>query len=150
MYGKRDREKWNHPLSEEERRDKHRRSKKARRRLRKKLGKTSELSCEWCGASLYFRENLPLPMVRESHHWFYLRQVDGEIIHVRKATVDHVVPMSEGGTDEYENLVPACQRCNANRNRKARLPHNVYRCKGCGVVLFKERLLCRACKRLGW
>lgn len=28
-------------------------------------------------------------------------------------TVDHVVPLAKGGTNELDNLVPACRRCNS-------------------------------------
>lgn len=31
----------------------------------------------------------------------------------RKATIDHVIPVSEGGTYDYENLVAACAQCNS-------------------------------------
>jgi 5-methylcytosine-specific restriction endonuclease McrA len=27
-------------------------------------------------------------------------------------TIDHYIPKAEGGTDEYNNLVPCCDRCN--------------------------------------
>lgn len=30
-------------------------------------------------------------------------------------TIDHVVPKSTGGRDSWENLVTACQRCNAKK-----------------------------------
>ena len=32
--------------------------------------------------------------------------------------VDHVVPRKHGGTDDVENLVPACQPCNQSKNSK--------------------------------
>jgi hypothetical protein len=35
----------------------------------------------------------------------------------REATLDHVIPRSEGGTDELTNLVPACAICNVERSR---------------------------------
>lgn len=30
--------------------------------------------------------------------------------------VDHVLPVSRGGTDDPKNLVPACHACNASKN----------------------------------
>ena len=33
-------------------------------------------------------------------------------------TVDHVIPISKGGTDEPDNLVAACTRCNYSKNDK--------------------------------
>ena len=33
-----------------------------------------------------------------------------------KMTVDHVIPISKGGTDEDFNLVAACQKCNYSKN----------------------------------
>ena len=32
------------------------------------------------------------------------------------ATLDHVVPMAEGGNGHWDNLVAACYRCNQARN----------------------------------
>ena len=38
-----------------------------------------------------------------------------------KLSVDHVIPISKGGTDEFENLVVACISCNSKKNSK--MPH---------------------------
>ena len=37
------------------------------------------------------------------------------------ATIDHLVPMSKGGSDELENLVSCCRRCNSKKNNKETL-----------------------------
>ncbi len=31
-------------------------------------------------------------------------------------TIDHVVPRSKGGSNDIENLVPSCNRCNSNKS----------------------------------
>jgi 5-methylcytosine-specific restriction endonuclease McrA len=33
-------------------------------------------------------------------------------------TVDHVLPVSRGGTDEPDNLLAACTRCNSSRGNR--------------------------------
>ena len=36
----------------------------------------------------------------------------------RESTLEHLHPRSHGGTDEYENLVMSCQKCNLRRGTK--------------------------------
>lgn len=35
--------------------------------------------------------------------------------HSTKLTIDHIVPRSKGGTNEAQNLVTACMKCNRRR-----------------------------------
>lgn len=42
----------------------------------------------------------------------------GRPMHSREATIDHVLPLSNGGTNDHENMVLACGSCNAQRNRE--------------------------------
>lgn len=34
---------------------------------------------------------------------------------------DHIVPVAQGGTDSWDNLTPACQRCNSEKGDKSLL-----------------------------
>lgn len=34
-------------------------------------------------------------------------------------TMDHVVPVRDGGQDTYENLVPCCRSCNCTKRHKS-------------------------------
>lgn len=54
-------------------------------------------SCHYCGVQLEFRN-----LGRKSQPSNY-------------ATVDHVVPISRGGTHSWENVVLACQHCNCSK-----------------------------------
>ena len=43
---------------------------------------------------------------------------DKKTVRVRgklQATVDHIVPVSDGGSDDLENLVTACRSCNSKK-----------------------------------
>jgi len=36
----------------------------------------------------------------------------------KKLTVDHDIPLSRGGTDDIENILPSCRSCNSKKNNK--------------------------------
>ena len=42
----------------------------------------------------------------------------------KTATVDHVIPIIDGGTNTPANLVPACRHCNSSKHRKHIVPRN--------------------------
>jgi len=83
-------------------------------------------------------------------HWSTLIEAHGELCFYCEIEpsmcIDHIVPVSFGGGDEIENLVPSCNRCNLTAgdkvfgdvsqkrqyilgNRKKRLTHAV--CSSC-------------------
>lgn len=39
-------------------------------------------------------------------------------LEVKKLTMDHVIPVSDGGQHTSENIVPACQSCNSRKNNR--------------------------------
>ncbi|MDX1906784.1 MAG: HNH endonuclease [Bacteroidia bacterium] len=61
--------------------------------------------------------NLPFKRVNLSRHNVFKRDRNRCVYcGSREAlTIDHVIPRSMGGTDSWENLVTACQRCNARK-----------------------------------
>ncbi len=44
--------------------------------------------------------------------------------HPDKATMEHIVPFSKGGTNDPKNLIPACYQCNSimNEETQSKLP----------------------------
>lgn len=36
-----------------------------------------------------------------------------------KATIDHIIPLSKGGTNDPSNLAPACRRCNTRKRTRS-------------------------------
>jgi 5-methylcytosine-specific restriction endonuclease McrA len=64
--------------------------------LRKKYGDV----CPYCGVTLDFRPGT------------------GRVYNPKRASVEHVVPLSQGGTHTWENLILCCLRCNLRKNRR--------------------------------
>jgi hypothetical protein len=88
--------------------------------------------CAWCDSPVVVRkwveDNFPVVFANDDFI-VYLR--DGRQVKRRVATVDHVVPRSEGGANDLENLLPACGPCNRKRtetpSERKRRP-----CRRCG------------------
>ena len=49
---------------------------------------------------------------------------------LEKLTIDHIVPISQGGQNAQENVVPACQRCNGSKNDSSLLVYLLRRSYG--------------------
>lgn len=71
----------------------------SRRYLRTKLSERQNHRCCYCGVNM-------------------TRTRDTPDSHLTMMTVEHVIPQSQGGTDDDDNLVAACQSCNSSRNRE--------------------------------
>jgi len=61
------------------------------------------------------------------------------------ATVDHVVPIGDGGDNHDDNLVLACSACNGRRNKERH--GNYVHCAGCDRRTGKDKPLCKACRK---
>lgn len=77
--------------------------------------------CHWCG--------IPLVRVCTINPKLITKQEKGMVYYARRGrgrltehcdyfmTVDHVIPLSEGGKSGISNLVPSCEPCNASRGQ---------------------------------
>ena len=45
----------------------------------------------------------------------YQCQVCGDLVHGKRAHVDHIVPKSKGGSDEVTNLQTLCASCHSKK-----------------------------------
>jgi 5-methylcytosine-specific restriction endonuclease McrA len=53
-------------------------------------------------------------------------------------TCDHVIPVARGGSDDPDNLVAACKRCNFSRQDRLPEEMNVVRQKKAGIFLDRD------------
>jgi 5-methylcytosine-specific restriction endonuclease McrA len=70
------------------------------RRARKLLNGGSHTAEEWSECRAYF-----------DYHCLMCGRREPEI----KLTIDHIVPINLGGTDDIKNIQPLCQRCNSSK-----------------------------------
>lgn len=64
--------------------------------MRTRLAESQNWRCCWCGR----------------HTSIFRNRRDS-------ATIEHVTPKSEGGTDDWENLAMSCARCNSTRGSQS-------------------------------
>jgi hypothetical protein len=61
------------------------------------------------------RENRTLIFERDGYQCEYCRKQLTRFT----ATLDHITPVSQGGGNEYDNVVTACRECNSRKTGKA-------------------------------
>ena len=78
--------------------------------------------CVWCSREIIALRDVDGPILqvrKKAVKWLQ----EGTIIDCLLATTDHLVPISEGGRSNRENLVPACVSCNNNRMKREQRAH---------------------------
>lgn len=61
-----------------------------------------------------------------------------DVIH-RWFVADHIVPQSQGGTDDIDNLLPACWICNSSKGTRSLEEYRLYvSMQAAGVPFFKQ------------
>lgn len=73
----------------------------------------------------------------------FARRPRGAGIAPNRATLEHVLPISRGGTHTLDNTVLACHRCNVSKNDKTLEEYEAW--KGVGLLGWKEATPSGAC-----
>ncbi len=76
-------------------------------RMRKYVWDRDRYICHYCGEDMY------LPYMR----WKYGHRIKRLTSNL---TADHVIPLRRGGSNDLDNLIPACTRCNFGWRRAGR------------------------------
>lgn len=95
--------------------------KEKRKKLINSLIERDGLKCHYCAYDLIDARGLTVISYSLSNVWGMTALVDGQVREFygprdRYPTIDHVIPVSKGGTDDLENLVIACRKCNSKKN----------------------------------
>ena len=80
--------------------------------------------CQYCGKAVifapamkYLQLELKSSGFEELAYWRTDYDRNGApLLDALAATIDHVNPLSEGGSGDFENLATACNRCNISKN----------------------------------
>lgn len=75
--------------------------------------------CYYCQQKVVLERHLKHPNVlryRRSRGLFLAFTINGKDKRMRMGNIDHVMPIINGGTDNYNNLVLSCATCNCQRH----------------------------------
>lgn len=87
-------------------------------RANRRRFQTSEKGRAYQRVANYRRRSLP--MSQEVRDWWLAQRnaVCGYCWVALATEIDHITPVSRGGTNDLDNLVPVCRSCNASKNDK--------------------------------
>lgn len=96
--------------------DKFRHERRVAARFLPGLRQLSGHRCHWCRAYVVIVRQIPKAQRLKLDKWSVVYMVGSKKLWHARATVDHVVPLGEGGSSVFANLVCACAKCNDSRN----------------------------------
>lgn len=90
--------------------------------------------CRYCGVTVMRLKDCGRRIVSQTAHHVKWIDKHGTYREDPIATIDHVVPLADGGENRIENCVTCCAACNSYRNKLAHgAPDNSRPCAGgCG------------------
>lgn len=117
-----------------------------RRRARKKhldrLYAEQNSLCHWCKSQTVLLKYIDEDKIIEARSEFIIWREGEYVLRARYATIDHVTPISEGGTNDPDNLVMSCSGCNRDRTTQEKIESL---CDNCLGPKGKRRRLCVTC-----
>lgn len=83
--------------------------------------------CHYCNREVVMERVLSEVLVERTHRTVKYK-IDGVLYECRFATVDHIIDIELGGTNDDDNVVLSCTHCNQKKNRlKGKLKINKYK-----------------------
>lgn len=85
-----------------------------------------------------------------------LEKTEGRCAHCGKKlnentfTIDHVIPLGKGGTNEPINLVPLCEKCNYEKNDLVMIPSEYYKYLPDHIISALNSLFNIYCEDVSW
>jgi len=125
----------------------HRKRKQAKRRFLRTVARASWISkCHWCGKPIVWATRIPTQSVIKVHRKDYITvNLLGKAVRMFIATIDHVVPLRDGGANDRSNLVASCRPCNMLRTKTPKTRPPI--CVDCGgPKTGRGRRRCKKCQ----
>lgn len=76
--------------------------------------------CRYCGIEVFFSQALRVIENLSPNHGYWDRHGNknrmSKLLLSRCTAIDHIIPVSRGGTNELNNLICACWECNTSKN----------------------------------
>jgi 5-methylcytosine-specific restriction endonuclease McrA len=130
-------------------------AKRAREKHLDRLYVEQNSLCWWCKSACVLLRYVP-PDAVVCHVHGSVQWRDGDfVLEGRIGTVDHVLPVRDGGDNDAENLVMACMECNGRRtNTPSPKPDGIRKicpdCNGPKPAKFRRCGLCSVRKQRAW
>lgn len=104
-------------------------------------------TCHWCPKPLACWQSPPPNVIHRSDTTVVCSLPGGEKTYWW-ASIDHVKPLSEGGSNKIDNLVAACKPCNSSRSTVKVIPlwQGAEKCRKCGKEKNPGYKKCSACR----
>lgn len=76
-----------------------------------------KMKCKYCGTTVWDNSELWIAL-SDKGDGVISTPTNYEFLKKHFATIDHVIPLCKGGSDDLENLVIACMSCNSRKGSK--------------------------------